>query len=42
MALRYFFPPAGLTEEQTRARLAEEGANELPSQKERGSFALAR
>src|SRR5215472_9388326 len=31
----------GLTEDQARARLAEEGPNELPSQKERGSFAIA-
>src|SRR5215469_13696394 len=31
----------GLTEEQARARLGEEGPNELPSQKERGSFAIA-
>src|SRR5262249_5674217 len=31
----------GLTEQQARARLDDEGANELPSQKERSVFAIA-
>jgi hypothetical protein len=32
---------AGLTEEEARTRLAREGANELPTQKQRGAFAIA-
>ena len=32
---------AGLTEEQVRERLEQDGYNELPSSKRRSSFALA-